>query len=187
MTRKVMYGKRLVMAFIAKTDIFPGDQLYSNYGRQYFINMDSKCVCNDWDENSAPHLPPTSEELQTVGRVPAPAPEVIDTLANLRQLRNVAPSSDAHPSAFNESRTFEIDVSAGGNFVTTREFTIPRSALTGAGGSKTIEIDLVLRRRGGRGGGVTKSATMTTARASGQKSAGENDPGTSAKTPKNLD
>lgn len=155
MTRRVMYGKRLVMAFIAKTDIYPGQQLHSNYGRQYFLNMTSHCVCNDWDKNGAPHLPPTPEELKAAGRSSAPVPEVIDTLANMRQLRGDPGNLDtAQPRAFNESRTFEIDVSAGGNFVMTKEFTIPRSILRGARDGKTIDIDLVVRRRGG--GGISK-------------------------------
>ncbi|KAJ4412439.1 hypothetical protein N0V82_008794 [Gnomoniopsis sp. IMI 355080] len=177
MTRRIMYGKRLVVAFIAKTDIHPGDQLYSNYGRPYFANMNSKCICNDWDGNGAPHLPPTSEELRRTGTVPVPAPERINTLAYMRQIQNVGPSNNGQPhSAFTESRTFEIDVSAGGNLVATREFTIPRSALTDAGGSKTIEIDLVLRRRGGGGGGVRKPVVAATARAPGHKSAGTQGP-----------
>lgn len=161
MTRRVMYGKRLVMAFIAKTDIQPGDQLYSSYGRQYFVNMRSRCVCTDWDRNGAPHLPPTLGDLEVAGRVPARVPKVIDTLANLRQLRDVRPANSARPTAYTDSRTFEIDVSAGGSFVTTREFTIPRSALVG--GNKTIDIDLILRRRGGRGGRVTRPIAVTPA------------------------
>lgn len=149
------------MAFIAKTDIWPGDQLLSSYGRQYFINMGRQCVCTDWDQNGASHLPPTTGELEVAGRNLAPVPDVIDTLANLRELRDVNTAKSASTTAFNGSRTFEIDVSAGGNFVTTREFTIPRSALMATGASKMIDIDLVLRRRGARGGGVTKPVAVT--------------------------
>lgn len=165
------------MAFIAKTDIYPGDQLHSNYGRQYFVNMASNCVCNDWNKTGAPHLPPTPEELKAAGRVPVPVPGVIDTLANMRQLR-VLPGTlnTAQPPAFNESRTFEIDVSAGGNFVMTKEFTIPRSLLVGCQGNKTIDIDLVVRRRcggggGGTGGAISKSPAAVSAKASAQKPA----------------
>lgn len=128
MTRRVMYGRRLVMAFIAKIDIHPDDQLYGHYGRQYFVNMGSLCVCTDWDKNGTPHLPPTVKEMEDAGRVSARAPDVIDTLANLRQLRETDTPETQQFAALNESRMFEIDIRAGGNFVTTRDFIIPRSA-----------------------------------------------------------
>lgn len=176
MTRRMMYGKRLVMAFIAKADIYPGDQLYSNYGRQYFVNMASNCVCNDWNKTGAPHLPPTPEEVKAAGRVPVPVPTVIDTLANMRHLR-ILPGNlqTAQPPAFNEARTFEIDVSAGGNYVMTKEFTIPRSLLVGCQGKKTIDIDLVVRRRsgGGAGGAISKSPAAVSAKASAKKPASQ--------------
>lgn len=184
MTRRMMYGRRLVMAFIAKTDIYPGDQLYSNYGRQYFLNMTSQCVCNDWNRNGAPHLPPLPEELKDAARILEPVPEVIDTLANMRRLRAILGNVDtAQPRAFNESRTFEIDVSAGGNFVMTKEFTIPYSVLMGARDGKTIDIDLVVRRRAGDG--ISKSPAAIAAKTSTKKPFNRTAPTPSAVRPGN--
>ncbi|CAN8097877.1 unnamed protein product [Discula destructiva] len=82
-------------------------------------------------------------------------------------------SNDAITAAtdFTESRTFDIDVSAGGSHITTKEFTVPRSALGPGTGAKTIDIDLILRRRrrtgGGGSGSVVTSTTNPAARASG--------------------
>lgn len=165
LTKREMYGQRLVITFIARVDIRPGDQLFINYGRKYFTDFNKQCTCS-WA--SAPHLPPTTAELKASGQASPPKPVLVDTLANMRLTRALLTTNHfpqvqvagGGPDKFKDTRTFDIDIISGG-FVTTKEFTIPRSALgNGDGtGTKTIDIDLVLRRRGGStldAGKVTK-------------------------------
>lgn len=164
-TKREMYGKGIVITFIARIDIRHGDQLFINYGRNYFESLNKQCDC-EWSNKK--HLPPTDQELTDSGRVSPPMPVLVDTLANMRLTwsllnANHFPQVRAdQPNKFKETRTFDIDINAGG-FVTTREFTIPRSALGNANGtgSKTIDIDLILRRRTGGNAGAKKTPKKT--------------------------
>lgn len=153
LTRREMYGRRLVITFIARIDIRPGDQLFIDYGLKYFQAFNKECTC-EWSTDS--HVPPTAEEKKASGRTSPPKPVVFDTLANMRvtwDLLNANHFPQVHANenpTYSKTKKFEIDITAG-SFTTTKEFTIPRSALGNGNvtGTRTIDIDLVLRRRNG--------------------------------------
>lgn len=50
-----MIGGRLVMMYVASRDIQVGEQLFTNYGRNYFQIRGILCSCDDSDDD---HLPP---------------------------------------------------------------------------------------------------------------------------------
>lgn len=65
------YGKRVVMMFVAVTDIQPGDQLFIDYGRPFFESQGIMCEC---DDITGRHLPPPPGKDTSPGTMEEPGP-----------------------------------------------------------------------------------------------------------------
>ncbi|ROW02425.1 hypothetical protein VMCG_06032 [Cytospora schulzeri] len=62
---QAMYGKRLVMLFKTDEDIAVDEQIFINYGSDYFDGLQMKCKC---DDQVGDHLPPGAEAKKAAAK-----------------------------------------------------------------------------------------------------------------------